>query len=84
VIEIGILRSIRQMLERNSTLQYFSISGIYKFNQHAILALIDSLCLNTGLKLIDLKKTSKEFLRSMEEGVNTFRHPDRKIVFMHE
>ena len=32
VIDIGILRALRQMLEKNSTLNYLSISGLHKFN----------------------------------------------------
>jgi hypothetical protein len=40
--------------------------------------------MNTGLKLINFKKTTKEFLKAMEDGVNAFRHPDRKIVLMHD
>ena len=36
IIEIGILRCFRNMLEKNSTLQYLSISDLYKFNQNAV------------------------------------------------
>jgi Ran GTPase-activating protein (RanGAP) involved in mRNA processing and transport len=32
IIDIGILRALRQMLEKNTTLNYFSISGLHKFN----------------------------------------------------
>ena len=36
VIDIGILRSLRQMLEKNTTLNYLSISGLHKFNLRAV------------------------------------------------
>ena len=59
IIEIGMLHSFRSMLEKNPTLQYLVISGLYKFNEHAIDTIADSLILNQGLKLIDFKKCSK-------------------------
>jgi Ran GTPase-activating protein (RanGAP) involved in mRNA processing and transport len=36
LIDIGVLRALRQMLEKNTTLNYLSISGLHKFNQRAI------------------------------------------------
>lgn len=36
VIDIGLLRSLRQMLEKNTTLHYLSISGLHKFNLRAV------------------------------------------------
>ena len=36
VIDIGILRSLRHMIEKNSTLNYLSLNGLHKFNQRAI------------------------------------------------
>lgn len=55
IIEIGILHSFRNMLEKNNNLQYLIINKLYKFNDHAIDTIADSLVLNKGLKLVDLK-----------------------------
>ena len=83
IIEIGIMRSFRSMLEKNTTLAYLSISDLYKFNEHAVQALQDSLILNTGLKLIDMKKSTKEFFFAMEQGVNMFKE-EKRIIFLRE
>ena len=73
VIDIGILRSLRQMLEKNTTLNYLSISGLHKFNLRAVQLLQDSIALNIGLKLIDLKRTTRPFLFAMDHGANLLR-----------
>ncbi len=86
VIDIGILRALRQMLEKNSTLNYLSISGVHKFNQRAIHSLQESLSLNSGLKLIDLKRTTRPFLFAMDHGVNLMRLEGKrpKLIFLHD
>lgn len=86
VIDIGILRALRQMLEKNTTLNYLSISGLHKFNQRAIHSLQESLSLNSGLKLIDLKRTTRPFLFAMDHGANLLRLEGRrpKLIFLHE
>lgn len=63
--EISMIHAFRSMIERNINLQYLVISGLHKFNSHAIDSLCDSLILNAGLKLIDVKKTTKEFFNSL-------------------
>eukprot|EP00347_Sterkiella_histriomuscorum_P024058 403332444 len=83
IIEIGILRSFRNMLEKNSTLQYLSISDLYKFNQNAVQAIQDSLLINSSLKLLDLKKCTREFYEQLQEGVNTFKGKN-PIIFLKE
>ena len=86
VIDIGILRALRQMLEKNTTLNYLSISGLHKFNQRAIHSLQESLSLNSGLKLIDLKRTTRPFLFAMDHGANLLRLEGRrpKLIFLHD
>jgi len=86
VIDIGILRALRQMLEKNSTLNYLSISGLHKFNHRAIHSLQESLSLNSGLKLLDLKRTTRPFLFAMDHGVNLLRLEGRrsKLIFLHD
>lgn len=74
------------MLEKNSTLQYLSISSLHKFNLRAVQLLQESLSANTGLKLVDLKRTTRPFLFSMDHGANILReelHRPR-LMFMHD
>jgi len=66
LIEIGVLHSLRAMIEKSLTLRYLSISHLHKFNDHAIESLADSLILNQSLKLIDFKKCTKEFYFAMQ------------------
>ncbi len=66
------------MLEKNSSLNYLTISSLHKFNQRAIHSLSESLAANTGLKLIDLKRTTRQFFFAMEHGVNTMREELKK------
>jgi hypothetical protein len=66
LIDIGILRSLRQLFERNVTLHYLSISGLHRFNQRATLSLSESLGLSFGLKLLDLKKTTRAFAQLLD------------------
>ena len=83
ITEISILHSFRNMLEKNSTLNYLSISGLYKFNEHAQASIADSLILNTGLKLVDFKKCTRLFFFAMNQGVNMYKG-SHKIVFLKE
>ena len=66
VIDINALRPLRAMIEKSNTLHFLSISGLYKFNPHAIQALQDSLIQAQSLKVLDLKKTTREFYFAME------------------
>ena len=74
------------MLEKNSTLQYLSISSLHKFNLRAVQLLQESLSANTGLKLVDLKRTTRPFLFSMDHGANLLREEMHRprIMFMHD
>lgn len=42
------------------------INDLYKFNNHAVDKIADSLVANRGLKLIDFKKCTKEFYFTMQ------------------
>jgi len=42
-IEIAVIHSLRQMIEKNKVLKYLSISDLYKFNERATGALIQSM-----------------------------------------
>jgi hypothetical protein len=74
------------MLEKNSTLQYLSISSLHKFNLRAVQLLQESLSVNTGLKLVDLKRTTRPFLFSMDHGANILREEMHRprLMFMHD
>jgi len=74
------------MLEKNSTLQYLSISSLHKFNLRAVQLLQESLSANTGLKLVDLKRTTRPFLFSMDHGANILREEFHRprLMFMHD
>ena len=73
IIDIGILRALRQMLEKNNTLNYLSISGLHKFNHRAVHSLQESLTINSGIKLVDLKRTTRAFLFAMDHETNQMR-----------
>ncbi|CDW86621.1 UNKNOWN [Stylonychia lemnae] len=81
VIEIGIMKSLRTMIEKNSSLQYLSISDLYKFNRNAINTLVECLALNKSLKLVDLKKCTKSFYTKIIQEVNMCRG-DKPIIFL--
>ena len=59
--EISMIHAFRSMLERNINLQYLVMSGLHKLNSHAVDSICDSLILNRGLKLLDVKKTTRVF-----------------------
>ena len=84
LIDIGILRSLRQTLERNTTLNYLSISGLHKFNRRAIESLTESIAMSGGIKLIDLKRTTKLFFNGIDFGVNALREQAHKpkVIFI--
>ena len=86
VIDIGILRTLRLMLERNTTLNYLTISDLHTFNSRAVDSLSESLATSTGVKLVDFKKTTKSFFTAMEKGVNQLREHVGKpnIIFLKE
>lgn len=86
VIDIGILRALRQLLERNTTLNYLSVSHLHKFNQRATESLQESLSTSTGIKLLDVKKTSRPFFFAMDQGVNMLRESVGKprIIFLRD
>lgn len=73
LIDIGILRSLKYLIERNITLHYLSISGLHKFNQRAIDSLSECLVHSIGLKLIDVKKTTRQLFTSLDKNVNSLR-----------
>jgi hypothetical protein len=73
LIDIGVLRPLRLMLERNTTLQYLTVSDLHKFNSRAVESLCESLATSTGVKLVDFKRTTKSFFKTVERGVNALR-----------
>jgi len=86
LIDIGALRPLRLMLERNTTLQYLTVSDLHKFNSRAIESLSESLATSTGVKLVDFKRTTKSFFKTIERGVNALREQVGKpsIVFLRD
>jgi hypothetical protein len=82
--DIGMMRQLRLLLEKNSTLQYMTITGLHKFNQRAVESLSRSLAASNGIKLIDFKKTTKQFYTAMDQGVNQMREQLKKpkIIFL--
>ena len=84
LVDIGLLRSLRLMLERNTSLNYLTVSDLHKFNQRALDSLSESLATSTGIKLMDFKKTTRPFFQAMEDGVNLLRENVSKphIIFL--
>jgi len=85
-MEIGILRSLRSMVEKNITLNFLSISGLSKLNKRAVESIEESLVLNRGLKLITMKKTDSQFIQEVETATNRRREQMQKprIIFINE
>jgi Ran GTPase-activating protein (RanGAP) involved in mRNA processing and transport len=73
MIDIGLLRSLRKLVERSASLHYLTINNLHKFNARAIDSLTESLAASPGIKLVNLKKTTRAFFFKLEAGVNNIR-----------
>jgi hypothetical protein len=56
------------MIEINTKIKYFAITGLHRFSPEALEAVSLSLVKNKGLKVLDLKRTSKEAFQILNES----------------
>ena len=68
-IDIGIVHQLRQLLTRNTTLKYFSISDLHRFTASAIDGIVDSLLKNESLVMVDFRQTSRDFFEFVTGSV---------------
>ena len=78
-IDISVMHSLRLMIERNSTLKYFSINDLHRFNPRAVESLISSFQVNTALRMVDVQLTTLDFYEQLTNEVNAIR--DERIEF---
>lgn len=58
-IQIEMLHSLRQLFEKNHTLQYLFISDLHKWHVTALTSLAESLACNKAMKLVNLKSCTR-------------------------
>jgi len=79
-IDVGIMHQLRQLLLRNTTLKYFSISDLHRFTAQAIDGVVDSLLKNEGLKMVDFRQTSRDFFEFVTGSVQRKRTNAQQLI----
>jgi Ran GTPase-activating protein (RanGAP) involved in mRNA processing and transport len=78
-IDIGLLHPLRVCLEKNAKLKYLSISNLHKFNEGSRRTIVEALIKNETLKVIDVKKITKEFSIELD-SINNRRSNELVIL----
>ena len=74
---IGILSSLRNMLNHSKSLRLLSISGLHKFNDEGQKTVITALKNNKYLKTIDIRYTTDDFYYKLRDKMSQREQKDQ-------